>query len=103
MNDYMMRHLLKPNEEFESVESIFVYAKTLDDITLKMHKFARKHVLRPDFQNVIRPVLLNNWEATYMKFKESNLKRIINKAKDLKLEMFVLDDGWFGTRIFFNR
>ena len=98
MNDYMMRYALKPNEEFESVEAIFVYAHTLDDITLSMHKFARKHVLRPDFQDVIRPVLLNNWEATYFDFTYDKLIKLAHHAKNTGIELFVLDDGWFGKR-----
>ena len=98
MNDYMMRYELTPNEEFESVEAIFVYAKSLDDITLNMHQFARKHVLRPEFQNVIRPVLLNNWEATYFDFTHDKLIKLAHHAKNTGIELFVLDDGWFGKR-----
>ena len=98
MNDYMMRQQLLPNEEFSSVEAIFVYAKSLDDITLSMHKFARGHVLRPDFQKVIRPVLLNNWEATYFDFTYDKLMKLAHHAKNTGIELFVLDDGWFGKR-----
>ena len=98
MNDYMMRYLVKPNEHFESVEAIFVYANSLDDITLSMHRFAKKHVLRQDFQMVEKPVLLNNWEATYFDFTYEKLMKLAHHAKNTGIELFVLDDGWFGKR-----
>ena len=98
MNDYMMRYALLPDKELESVEAIFVYAKSLDDVTSNMHKFARKHVLRPEFQKVIRPVLLNNWEATYFDFNHDKLIKLAHHAKNTGIELFVLDDGWFGKR-----
>lgn len=98
MNDYMMNYLVNPNESFESVEAIFTYATSLDDITSNMHNFAKKHVLRQDFQNVIRPVLLNNWEATYFDFTYDKLMKLAHHAKNTGIELFVLDDGWFGKR-----
>ena len=98
MNDYMMRQRLLPGESFDSVEAIFVYANNLDEITLSMHKFARGHVLRPEFQKVIRPVLLNNWEATYFDFTYDKLMKLAHHAKNTGIELFVLDDGWFGKR-----
>ena len=98
MNDYMMRHELKPLEEFESVEAICVYATSLDEVTSQMHKFAKKHVLRQEFQNELRPILLNNWEATYFDFTYDKLMKLANHAKNIGIELFVLDDGWFGKR-----
>ena len=63
-----------------------------------MHGFVTDNILIQTHKNINSPLLINNWEATYMKFKESNLKAIIKNAKGLGLEMFVLDDGWFGRR-----
>ena len=62
-----------------------------------MHNFVINHILNKN-HNINSPILINNWEATYMRFKESNLHQIIKNAKKLGLEMFVLDDGWFGRR-----
>lgn len=98
MNDYMMNYLVNPKESFESVEAIFTYATSLDDITSSMHKFAKKHVLRQNFQDVLRPVLLNNWEATYFDFTYDKLMKLAHHAKNTGIELFVLDDGWFGKR-----
>ena len=98
MNDYMMHYTLKQNEEFKSVEALMVYADNLDEITTQMHKFARNHVLRPEFQKVLRPILLNNWEATYFDFNYDKLIELAKRASATGIELFVLDDGWFGKR-----
>lgn len=98
LNDYMFNYELKPNEKFESIEACFTYATSLDDITLSMHQFARNHVIRQDFKDVIRPVLLNNWEATYFDFNHEKLIKLASLAKNTGIELFVLDDGWFGKR-----
>lgn len=98
MNDYMMHYELKPYEELKSVEALMVYADDLDEITLQMHKFSRKHVLRPDFQDILRPILLNNWEATYFDFNYDKLLELAKRASATGIELFVLDDGWFGKR-----
>ena len=98
LNDYMMSYEVKVGESLEGVEAIFTYADTLDDITLKMHDFAKKHVLRQEFQKVLRPILLNNWEATYFDFTHDKLINLAKLAKNAGIELFVLDDGWFGKR-----
>ena len=98
LNDYMMSYKLAVNESLSSVEAIFTYAESLDDVTLKMHDFAKKHVLRQDFQKVERPILLNNWEATYFDFNHDKLIKLAKLAKNAGVELFVLDDGWFGKR-----
>lgn len=56
------------------------------------------HIIRSKFKNKVRPILVNNWEATYFDFNEKKLQAIVDQAKDLGIEMFVLDDGWFGHR-----
>ena len=98
MNDYMMHYEVKPTEAFDSIEALMVHASNPDDITSQMHSFARKHVLRRDFQDKIRPVLLNNWEATYFDFTYDKLVKLGRLAKNAGIELFVLDDGWFGKR-----
>ena len=100
INPYCFKYVLKENEMFEAPFAILTYSNLgTNKASQNMHDFIRNHILNEAHKDVDAPILINNWEATYMKFKESNLKRIINKAKDLKLEMFVLDDGWFGRRV----
>lgn len=63
-----------------------------------MHRFVKEHIVRGIWAKKERPVLLNNWEATYFDFRESRLLKLAKEAKDLGMELFVLDDGWFGER-----
>ena len=65
-------------------------------ISRNYHDWCRQYALAHG--NEIRPVVLNSWEGTYFKFDEKKVKRMIDAAADFGIEMFVLDDGWFGTR-----
>ena len=62
------------------------------------HELIRRHVCRGKFRDIRRPVLINNWEATYFDFTGSQILDIARQAAELGVEMFVLDDGWFGKR-----
>lgn len=62
------------------------------------HKAIRKHLLRDPYQYERKPVLVNNWEATYFDFDADKLVDIAREAADLGIELFVMDDGWFGSR-----
>lgn len=62
------------------------------------HRFFQKHLIRGEWRDKERPVLINNWEATYFDFDEQKLLTIAQKAADVGIELFVLDDGWFGDR-----
>ena len=62
------------------------------------HKLLRERVCRGVYRDKTRPILINNWEATYFHFNEKKLKEIADAGKDLGIELFVLDDGWFGHR-----
>lgn len=62
------------------------------------HTFIHDHVVRKEYSRQVRPILLNNWEATYFKFSEGELVKLMKKAKSVGIEMFVLDDGWFSNR-----
>ena len=99
INPYCFKYTLNVNEEFETPFSVLTFSSNgINGSSQNMHNFIHKHILREQFSYKPAPILINNWEATYMKFKQSTLKKIIRAAKDLKLEMFVLDDGWFGRR-----
>jgi len=99
INPFCFSSALAPNEEFISPLAVMTYSsKGTNLASIHFHDFIKNRVIRPGSVNKDRPLVINNWEATYMKFTESKLKSIIKQAQKLGLEMFVLDDGWFGRR-----
>ncbi len=90
---------LNVGEDFQTPEVLLNFsADGLNGLSQSFHKFFRDHVIRSKFKNEIRPILINNWEATYFDFNEEKLLALADCAKDLGLELLVLDDGWFGKR-----
>lgn len=90
---------LEPGDSFQAPEAVMVYSeKGLNGMSQAYHDLFRKHLIRGPYANADRPVLLNNWEATYFDFNEEKLLSIASRAKELGIELFVLDDGWFGNR-----
>ena len=98
MNDYMMNYSLRPTEKLSTPEAVVCFGNNLDEITFRMHHFVRNHIIRKEFRNKERPVLLNNWEATYFDFTHEKLVKLAEVASSVGIELFVLDDGWFGKR-----
>ena len=91
--------LLEPGEEFQTPEVALNFsANGLNGMSQAYHKFYREHLMRGKFKDQIRPILINNWEATYFDFNEEKILALADCAKDLGLELLVLDDGWFGKR-----
>ena len=62
------------------------------------HRLYRNNLARGVHRDAPRPVLINNWEATYFAFNEEKLLEIAKAASAIGVELFVLDDGWFGVR-----
>lgn len=90
---------LKKGESFQTPEVIMVYSdQGLNGMSHAFHKLYRTRLVRGEWRDKERPILVNNWEATYMKFNEEKVLAIADTAKKLGIEMFVLDDGWFGKR-----
>ena len=90
---------LREGEEFESPEAIMtVTTHGLNGIAHAMHDFVNIHITPERFAFQDRPILYNNWEGTYFKFDEGKILSLAKKAKDFGIELFVLDDGWFGKR-----
>ncbi|PGT85204.1 alpha-galactosidase [Bacillus sp. AFS040349] len=90
---------LKENESFQAPEVVIAYShKGLNGMSQAFHQLYRQHLIRDPWKKEERPVLINNWEATYFDFNEEKLVNIAKSAKDLGIELFVLDDGWFGKR-----
>ncbi|MGG1399176.1 alpha-galactosidase [Bacillus salipaludis] len=99
INSFDFTWLLEPGEIFQAPEALMVYSNEgLGGMSRIFHKFLRKRVCRGTYRDQTRPVLINNWEATYFNFNEKKLKAIADAGKELGIELFVLDDGWFGHR-----
>ena len=91
--------LLTPGEEFQAPEVVMVYSGNgLGAMTRSYHDFYRNHLIRSKFKYEKRPILINNWEATYFDFNTDKLLAIAREAKKCGIEMLVMDDGWFGKR-----
>lgn len=90
---------LEPNESFTTPEAVMVYSnKGLGGMSRTFHKLYRNNLCRGYWKNRKRPILINNWEATYFKFDDEKLYDIAKTASELGIEMLVMDDGWFGDR-----
>lgn len=90
---------LKPSETFQTPEALLVYSDAgLNGMSHTFHQVLTNHVARGEHQFSQRPILINNWEATFFDFDYPKLTSIVDRAADIGVEMFVLDDGWFGKR-----
>lgn len=90
---------LEHGDTFTTPEVVMSYTcKGLSELSYHFHQAFRHHLCRGKYKIEERPILINNWEATYFAFDEEKLFQIAKQAKDLGIEMFVMDDGWFGKR-----
>ncbi len=90
---------LAPGEDFQTPEAVLVWTdKGLNALSQTLHSLYRKRLSRGAWKEKERPILLNNWEATLMDFTEESVLKIARKGKEAGVELFVLDDGWFGKR-----
>ncbi len=91
--------ILKSEECFVTPEAVLAWSdKGLNGLSQAFHALYNNHLVRGKWKNKERPILLNNWEATFMDFTEDSILKIASKAKEAGAELFVLDDGWFGAR-----
>lgn len=90
---------LRPGETFATPEAVMVYSdRGLNGMSQAFHTLYRSRLARGVWRDAVRPVLVNNWEATYFDFNEEKLLALATEAKALGIELFVLDDGWFRNR-----
>ena len=90
---------LKAGEEFQSPEVIMSYSSEgLAKLSQNLHRCIRTHLCRGKYKETVRPILLNSWEASYFDFTGESLLKLAEQASELGIEMFVMDDGWFGKR-----
>ena len=90
---------LEPNELFHTPEVVLNYSdQGLNGMSQSFHQIYQEHLAPTYWQDKERPILLNEWEANYFDFTEEKLIQQVEKAAELGVELFVLDDGWFGER-----
>jgi len=91
--------LLERGEAFYTPEVVMTYsANGMGQMSRNFHSLIRNNLMRGRFKKSERPVLINNWEATYFNFDEDKILKIATKAKEADIDLMVLDDGWFGKR-----
>ena len=91
--------MLTPGDEFVAPEVVLTYSHNgIGQMSRNLHDFYREHLIRSKYLHQKRPVLINNWEATYFDFDTDKLLAIAKSAAEHGIEMLVMDDGWFGHR-----
>ena len=99
INPFGFEWKLAPGQSFTSPEALLVYSERgLNGMSQVFHQLFRRRLARGYWRERARPVLINNWEATYFDFSENQLLELAEKAQAVGVELFVLDDGWFGQR-----
>ncbi|MCH5156544.1 MAG: alpha-galactosidase [Clostridiales bacterium] len=99
LNDTDFCWHLYAGETFYTPEATLCYSNNgTNTLSERYHRFVNEHIIPTQWAYRERPILVNNWEATYFNFTEKKLLDIAKKAKSLGVELFVLDDGWFGKR-----
>lgn len=91
--------VLKEGERFEAPEAVMTYSSEgFNGMSRGMHRFVRSHIVRGEWKDKERPILLNSWEACYFNIDERKLVNLAKAGKEMGIELFVMDDGWFGNR-----
>ncbi|ANU11992.1 alpha-galactosidase [Planococcus antarcticus DSM 14505] len=99
INPFDFNWLLESGESFQTPEVVMVYStEGLNRLSQTFHRLYRTRLARGQWRDRERPVLINNWEATYFDFDEEKIFELAKSSKELGVELFVLDDGWFGKR-----
>lgn len=91
---------LAPGEDFEAPEAVMAYScEGFNGMSQCMHQFVRENIVRGMWKHKARPILLNSWEAAYFDIDEEKLLNLARAGKEAGIELFVMDDGWFGNRV----
>lgn len=99
INPFDFSWQLNPGERFQTPEVVMVYSSEgIGEMSRTYHRLYRTRLCRGVFRDKERPILVNNWEATYFDFDEEKIVAIAQTGKELGIELLVLDDGWFGNR-----
>jgi len=99
INPQAFHYPLNTNEQFETPEAILSFSSQgFNGLSKQFHAFIHKHITPRQFEHSLKPIVINSWEAFFFDFTEGKLLNLAKKAKKLGIELFVLDDGWFGKR-----
>jgi alpha-galactosidase len=99
LNPFNFSWNLESGSVFQTPEVVMVYSNEgLGGMSRTYHKLYRERLCRGEYRDKQRPILVNNWEATYFNFDSEKILNIAEDAKELGIELLVLDDGWFGKR-----
>ena len=99
IHDHCFEWELLPDGEFETPEAVITFSKDgLNGASQQFHHFIQNHIIRGNWRTKERPVKVNSWEGFFFDFTQHQLLQLAKQAKELGVELFVLDDGWFGKR-----
>lgn len=99
INETNFTWMLHPAESFETPQILISYSNNgIGYLSRQYANFLREKIINPQYVYKERPIVINNWEATYFNFDEKKICEIIEAASKLNIDTFVLDDGWFGNR-----
>ncbi|MCR4798126.1 MAG: alpha-galactosidase [Lachnospiraceae bacterium] len=99
INPTQFRFIINPGEEFQAPEAVLTFSREgHNGMSQNMHAFVNEHIVAGEWSKKARPVLLNSWEANYFDINEGKLVALAKKGKEAGVELFVMDDGWFGQR-----
>lgn len=99
INDEGFKYELRPDDEFVFPEGVCVYScNGFGNVSRQMHDLVRNNIVKDNNVEAFRSILLNSWEGCYMDFDTGKVLDLIRSAKKIGVGLFVLDDGWFGSR-----
>lgn len=91
--------VVEPGDEFQSPEVVMVYSDSgMGKMSRTFHDLYNNNLIRGEWKNKKRPLLINSWEGSGFDFDQETLVRYAKEAKKLGIELLVMDDGWFGHR-----
>ena len=97
INPSLFSYKISAGESFETPEAVMTYGYAgFNSMSHNMHDFVNNNIVRGKWKNRVRPILLNSWEAAYFNINEKKLLRLAKAGKEAGVELFVMDDGWFG-------
>ncbi|WP_331036147.1 alpha-galactosidase [Lactovum miscens] len=104
LGDENFRWKIKAGESFEAPEGIMTFSSQgFSQLSHNFHDIIRENLCQSKFSQMSRPVIINNWEATYFDFTGEKLVEIARSAREIGADLLVMDDGWFGDRFDDNR
>ena len=99
LQEEAFRYTLETGEMFQAPEVILSYsAEGMNRLSQNLHHCIRQHICRGKYKEEIRPILINSWEAAYFDFTGDTIYELAKAAKEVNIDMLVMDDGWFGKR-----